>query len=78
MSFRRRLLQNKRYSFCRLKVARVILVIAFSSAGVFAQNLTFPTEWKSFEVKNVRVGEASLNLKYQREVGEITLTVERA
>jgi hypothetical protein len=31
-----------------------------------------------FEVRNVRVGEASLNLKYQWEVDEITLTVERA
>jgi hypothetical protein len=36
-----------------------------------------PAEWKSFEVKNVRVGNTSINLKYQREIDGITLTVER-
>jgi hypothetical protein len=36
-----------------------------------------PAEWKSFEVRNVRVGNALLNLKYQREIDAITLTVER-
>ncbi len=36
-----------------------------------------PAQWKSFEVRNIRVGNALLNLKYQREIDAIALTVER-
>ncbi|HZR56874.1 MAG TPA: hypothetical protein VFA74_08385 [Terriglobales bacterium] len=37
-----------------------------------------PAEWKMFEVKNVRLGDASLNLKYQRDIDNISLTIDRA
>jgi glycogen debranching enzyme len=35
----------------------------------------FPADWSSLAVNNVRIGEASLALRYQRKVGEISLQI---
>src|SRR5206468_12994724 len=44
-----------------------------------ARTLTFtpriPAGWSSLAVNNVRIGDASLSLRYQRKVGEISLQI---
>jgi hypothetical protein len=38
----------------------------------------FPPDWEEVRVKNIRVGKSVFDLQYQRNLGGITLNVERA
>jgi glycogen debranching enzyme len=37
----------------------------------------FPPNWREVKIKNIRLGESSFDLRYERDFGGITLTVDR-
>jgi hypothetical protein len=51
---------------------------ALSGSPVLRFAPSFPPNWNEVRIKNIRVGESVFDLHYERNLGGITLTVERA
>jgi hypothetical protein len=62
----------------RLPVGSLASSKALLDSPVLRFAPSFPPDWKDVRIQNIRVGKSNFDLRYERNLGGITLSVERA